>query len=92
MPRKSALTGGKKKKTLKVKRAMLKKRPKKTIKRKRNTKKVVKKGGAIGFPSRYYGAAHDTSTLTENAKLSTSKPLPANHGWTSFENVGPIVS
>tara|TARA_B100001175_G_scaffold317919_1_gene337592 strand:+ start:37056 stop:37337 length:282 start_codon:yes stop_codon:yes gene_type:complete len=93
MTKKQVLTGGKKRKTLKVKRTMLKKGKKRAAKtKKRGGRKSVRRGGAIGFPSRYYGAAHDTSTLTENAKLSTAKPFPANTTWNSFASVGPIDS
>tara|TARA_B100001093_G_C26781801_1_gene994943 strand:+ start:437 stop:706 length:270 start_codon:yes stop_codon:yes gene_type:complete len=79
----------KKSKTLKVKRSMLKKTSKKTSKK---TKKRVtgKKGGAVAFPSRYFGAAHDIATLTSKPNLSTADPMPANSTWNSFSNVGPL--
>ena len=84
----------KKAKTLKVKRSMLKKGKKtggkKTVKRSR--KQTKKRGGAIGFPSRYYGATHDTSTLTTKSDLTTADPFPANTTWNSFASVSPLKS
>lgn len=79
-----------KKKTLKVKRSMLKKgKAKKAYKSKKAIKKSPKKGGAVAFPSRYYGASWDTKGLLENPNKTTGAPLAANETWNSFGNVGP---
>ena len=79
-----------KRKTLKVKRSMLKrggkklgkKTSKKTLK-KTSKKKGSKKGGAVRMPARYFGSSHETG-YTANGDQSTAMPQPANTFWNGF--------
>ena len=74
-----------KRKTLKVKRSMLKKGKKlgKKTSKKTLKKKGSKKGGAVRMPARYFGSSHETG-YTTNGDQSTAMPQPANTFWNGF--------